>query len=179
MIQAIETIYRGYRFRSRLEARWAVFFTTAGVAFQYEPEGFRLPSGWYLPDFFLPTFTAYLEVKPLPSPLVSMAEQQIIFNRLEPEEEGWLESVIPKLPEILPREVRLGCELVAHSSRDTSFVVVYGDPRDVVDDNNSICIDWTCPGVHASIGFLDRIPFSLYDAADAARQARFEHGENP
>jgi hypothetical protein len=25
-IQAIETVYRGHRFRSRLEARWAVFF---------------------------------------------------------------------------------------------------------------------------------------------------------
>ena len=27
--QPIETMYRGYRFRSRLEARWAVFFTAA------------------------------------------------------------------------------------------------------------------------------------------------------
>ena len=26
MIKAIETVYNGYRFRSRLEARWAVFF---------------------------------------------------------------------------------------------------------------------------------------------------------
>jgi hypothetical protein len=25
-IKAIETSYKGYRFRSRLEARWAVFF---------------------------------------------------------------------------------------------------------------------------------------------------------
>lgn len=25
-IKAIETEYKGYRFRSRLEARWAVFF---------------------------------------------------------------------------------------------------------------------------------------------------------
>ena len=25
-IKAIETYYKGYRFRSRLEARWAVFF---------------------------------------------------------------------------------------------------------------------------------------------------------
>ena len=28
--------------RSRLEARWAVFFDTAGIAWQYEPEGFDL-----------------------------------------------------------------------------------------------------------------------------------------
>jgi hypothetical protein len=41
-IKLIETLYRGYRFRSRLEARWAVFFDVAGVAWQYEPEGFDL-----------------------------------------------------------------------------------------------------------------------------------------
>lgn len=56
MIKAIETNYRGYRFRSRLEARWAIFFTALGVEWEYEPEGFVV--GWYdegkfsyLPDF--------------------------------------------------------------------------------------------------------------------------------
>ena len=29
-IQVIETAYKGYRFRSRLEARWAVFFDAIG-----------------------------------------------------------------------------------------------------------------------------------------------------
>ena len=51
-IKAIETVYNGYRFRSRLEARWAVFFDALGVEYEYEPEGFKLPSGkCYLPDF--------------------------------------------------------------------------------------------------------------------------------
>ena len=51
-IQNIETDYGGYRFRSRLEARWAVFFDALGVEYEYEPEGFELPSGRrYLPDF--------------------------------------------------------------------------------------------------------------------------------
>lgn len=51
-IKAIDTEYNGYRFRSRLEARWAVFFDTLGVDYEYEPEGFQLPSGRrYLPDF--------------------------------------------------------------------------------------------------------------------------------
>lgn len=51
-IKPIETIYKGYRFRSRLEARWAVFFDALGVDWEYEPEGFELPSGRrYLPDF--------------------------------------------------------------------------------------------------------------------------------
>ena len=51
-IKAIETEYKGYRFRSRLEARWAVFFDSLGVRYEYEPEGFDLGNGdLYLPDF--------------------------------------------------------------------------------------------------------------------------------
>ena len=46
-IRAIETLYHGCRFRSRLEARWAVFLTYARVIYQYEVEGFHLPSGNY------------------------------------------------------------------------------------------------------------------------------------
>ncbi len=53
-IKAIETVYKGYRFRSRLEARWAVFFDTLGVKWAYEPEGYDLgDAGWYLPDFWI------------------------------------------------------------------------------------------------------------------------------
>lgn len=52
MIKAIETIYNGYRFRSRLEARWAVFFDAMGIEYEYEPEGYELDDGtYYLPDF--------------------------------------------------------------------------------------------------------------------------------
>lgn len=63
-IKPIETIYNGYRFRSRLEARWAVFFDAAGIKYEYEPEGFVGYLGVkYLPDFFLPEFDIYAEVK--------------------------------------------------------------------------------------------------------------------
>lgn len=63
---AIETTYQGYRFRSRLEARWAVFFDVWGVKWRYEPDGFRLPSGRnYLPDFYLDQI-GYIEIKPSP-----------------------------------------------------------------------------------------------------------------
>ena len=53
-IKPLETIYNGYRFRSRLEAKWAVFFDESGIEYEYEPQGFELPDGQkYLPDFYL------------------------------------------------------------------------------------------------------------------------------
>jgi hypothetical protein len=54
-ITAIETRYAGCRFRSRLEARWAVFFDACGIRWEYEPQGFIGARGHhYLPDFYLP-----------------------------------------------------------------------------------------------------------------------------
>lgn len=64
-IKAIETTYKGYRFRSRLEARWAVFFDELGIKYEYEPEGFDLEKvGRYLPDFWLPDLGWWVEIKP-------------------------------------------------------------------------------------------------------------------
>ena len=65
-MKAIDTLYNGNFFRSRMEARWAVFFDAAGIKYDYEPEGFILDNGHkYLPDFYLPQFGCYAEVKPL------------------------------------------------------------------------------------------------------------------
>lgn len=50
-IKAIETTYAGCRFRSRLEARWAVFFDHVGLKWRYEPEGLEFDGVRYLPDF--------------------------------------------------------------------------------------------------------------------------------
>lgn len=53
-IKALPTNYRGHRFRSRVEARWAVFFDHMGAFWEYEPEGYELKDGTcYLPDFRL------------------------------------------------------------------------------------------------------------------------------
>lgn len=68
---AIETQYGGCRFRSRLEARWAVAFDALGVRWQYEPEGFEVgyrlsmrdENFRYLPDFWLPELGLWVEVK--------------------------------------------------------------------------------------------------------------------
>lgn len=63
MIKAIETRYKGYRFRSRLEARWAVFFDILDISWEYEKEGFDLDGVWYLPDFWLPELKCWVEIK--------------------------------------------------------------------------------------------------------------------
>lgn len=62
-MQAIETKYDGFHFRSRLEARWAVFFNTLGVQFEYEAEGFQDGATRYLPDFWLPVQKCWIEIK--------------------------------------------------------------------------------------------------------------------
>ena len=74
-VKSIETVYNGYRFRSRLEARVAVLFDALGIEYQYEPEGFEYKGDYYLPDFYVPnndpdggghTFRdCYVEVKPI------------------------------------------------------------------------------------------------------------------
>jgi len=61
----IETEYRGYRFRSRLEARWAVAFDRLGIEWKYETQGYHVghETRPYLLDFWLPGLGAWAEVK--------------------------------------------------------------------------------------------------------------------
>ena len=78
MIKALNTNYKGYRFRSRLEARWAVFLDRMKIRYSYEPVGVELPSGLcYLPDFYLPDFNMFIEVK---GPLVGEKDTQKIIE---------------------------------------------------------------------------------------------------
>lgn len=64
MPKALPISYKGIRFRSRLEADWALTLDTLGITWQYEPEGFELSDGsCYSPDFWLPSARAWLEVK--------------------------------------------------------------------------------------------------------------------
>ena len=66
MAQVRETLYNSYRFRSRLEARWALFFDTLGVKYEYEKEGYWLDEEKkqaYLPDFWLPDQDCWVEIK--------------------------------------------------------------------------------------------------------------------
>jgi hypothetical protein len=62
-MQAIETYYNGYRFRSRIEAKWAVFYDNMGIPYEYEKEGYNFNGVLYLPDFWLPDQDCWVEIK--------------------------------------------------------------------------------------------------------------------
>lgn len=79
-MKAIPTEYDGIKFRSRLEARYAMFFDEHRIGWEYEVEGIDLSGRWYLPDFWLPDSRTFLEVKgPLKerTDLVKRAQDQI------------------------------------------------------------------------------------------------------
>jgi hypothetical protein len=73
----IPSEYNGVVYRSRGEARWAVFLTELGVQFEYEPQGFATGDSWYLPDFVkdswhadpegIAKFRAFADHRPRPS----------------------------------------------------------------------------------------------------------------
>lgn len=64
MFKSLPTMYKNCHFRSRLEARWAVYFDEMGIDWQYEREGYDLNGIYYLPDFWLPQVKMWAEVKP-------------------------------------------------------------------------------------------------------------------
>lgn len=63
MLRAIPTTYKGYKFNSVLESRWAFWLDQLGVRWKYEPHAYDLDALTYIPDFYLPDFPAWLEIK--------------------------------------------------------------------------------------------------------------------
>ncbi len=105
-IQAIQTRYNGCHFRSRTEARWAVFFDAVGISWEYEKEAYDL-SRWrkiisdlpfeakvYLPDFWLPEYRAWVEIKgaiPEPHWQITEPEWRLFFLVAQTTaRQGWL-----------------------------------------------------------------------------------------
>jgi len=66
-IKAKPTNYKNVLFRSRLEAKWAIFFDELGIKWEYEPEYGDVEFGGFLiqykPDFYLPDYDLWIEVK--------------------------------------------------------------------------------------------------------------------
>jgi hypothetical protein len=154
VIKAIETQYAGCRFRSRLlEARWAVLLSNLGIAWEYEGQGFQLPSGKrYLPDFRLPELRMFLEIKgaePAEADLDKVREFAVAAHAY-----GYVTlMLVGDIPRPEP-------ETAAVPAR--AFLIAGGRVADAI-------VHWA-PG--------DAAPGGLRNALTAARSARFEFGQS-
>lgn len=165
----IPTRYKGYRFRSRLEARWAVFFDAIGLKWEYELEGLALPSRNYLPDFYLTDLGVWVEVKPTDADYDRELSREVVWVSKRPI--VWLDGTPDR--------------------RHYRFVNVldFFPPEQWDDDLPPIYEDWINIGYsartrkvqieEASILYLPPARTTQFMAAiDAARGARFEFGES-
>lgn len=186
-IKPIETVYNGYRFRSRLEARWAVFLDAIGADWEYEPEGFDLGNGiFYLPDFKIRTMSKYyrtptefyLEVKGVPTKeagvkcrLLSKHYPVLIVGDI-PRAHGDFRDCLYGYFNIDDDGYKVDCV------RD-SFTYIDGDSYPCL-----LCADTDGGvGLYGPDWWFDVDPPAdekkTIRAFDKARQARFEHGETP
>ncbi|MGI4260857.1 hypothetical protein ACR2VJ_27600 [Klebsiella pneumoniae] len=162
-MQPIETHYKGYRFRSRLEARWAVFFDHLGLSWEYEPEGFDLGDGvWYLPDFKV-CGAVWVEVKP---EAVHADEK---FSKFKDCEEIEFAALVCGDPKSVIDSFRSSNNVKAHPA----FVLMVFCDYNMMTEGRKALGD--------SAARMERWGYGqtlINSAARAARQARFEHGEN-
>ena len=187
-LKAINTLYNGYLFRSRLEARWAVFFDAAGIKYEYEPEGFELPSGdRYLPDFYLPEQEMFVEVK---GPVLTDYDKQRIEefrHNLNRDDDNRPARGLLILREI-PTHVKVMLWQIQPAwEHDGTGALGWDGPY-------LFCVCPICGRVGIEIegagadvcphGYTDRPSRNpshpkLLAAYQRARAARFEHGETP
>ena len=187
-IKPIETVYKGYRFRSRLEARWAVFFDALGIKYYYEHEGFDLKGeGWYLPDFWLPELKTWIEIKGNPEEYRSTLKKAETLANLTNYPVGVFEG--------LPGE-SFGTIYIWNATDSSA-----GGPNEfdgefaIVDTKNGVPGIWVWVSKYREFytGWWESLPQHraaderdytisssaiIRSAISAARSARFEHGEN-
>lgn len=178
-IKPIQTHYKGYHFRSRLEARWAVFFDALGLQWEYEPEGFDIPHvGQYLPDFWLPKLNevgVWAEIKPSGS--LEMAKAVALarhtktdvlflngmsdyraykmFSPIGHSEDHYIDGLVLFHPKYLPGGLN-GDEYRIYKE--------YGDK-------------WCQSDINGLLTHYGRST-AVTDAVVASRSARFEHGQS-
>lgn len=100
-IKPIETYYNNYKFRSRLEARWACFFDAAKIKYEYEYAGWNLHGTYYLPDFWLPELDCWVEAKG-----TDLTFDPIAYKKLATltTQENWLGLALIGTPDHLQHE---------------------------------------------------------------------------
>lgn len=161
--KAIETNYKGYKFRSRLEARWAVYLEEIGLKWEYEREGYDLDGIWYLPDFWLPQVNMWAEVKP-----ESFKVEELERIKLLAKHTGHACIMLVGVPDM----------------RSYDFVEWYEDDWHITDCVLSMYHNYPIDEhrFYSNTGGLTKDDFGRFgmfvDVADgvlSARQARFEH----
>ena len=195
-IKAVETIYKGYLFRSRLEARWAVFFDALGIKWEYEPEGLLLSDGTsYLPDFYLINFNCYFEVKRAGIKGTEEGKKAIhkISNGMD--SDAWAGMIAFGDPVdddvyLFCQEtddggggcyegpVTIGCSpyngrphLFAYDTRhEMAFITNFGEEYDYIPATTT---------EYGTYEYSDFVTQRVINARLRARQARFEHGQAP
>ena len=180
-IKAIETKYAGCRFRSRLEARWAVFFNAMGIAWEYEPEGFVVNERPYLPDFFLPESGTWVEVKghanSLDANLLGFAVW-VLPHRV-PDSLAPNVLLLGPIPQIRPGAVELGW--VGMGKTAAFWYGFAGYPK----TKQLRMMGWDSapaglePRAYGRKGGPTPEHARCLRAYGIARSARFEHGERP
>ena len=179
-LKPIQTRAYGCLFRSRLEARWAVAFTEASIEWQYEPEGFDLGEvGFYLPDFWLPQVRMWAEVKPTKlsddelHKANALATQSgfpcLLFIGLPAEAAYWAIDPVWGWPE-------------KPFANETVIKVL--DYAPFSGDDYHLSESRFFSGTGSALQFPMPGKWKGYDncthpAIEAARSARFEHGETP
>ena len=214
-IKAIETFYKGYHFRSRLEARWAVFFDTLGIEWKYESEGYEkevydhttkdgeqvFKTERYLPDFFLParwgTEGIYVEVKGDQNALKKdwwHNAQMHDFGGILPNfQDSFGKSnggllLLSEIPEASQQKIYFHPILQHYKGIAKSYAFFYNDQVSVVQDSPLAQMLGVDP-VHGldheednwnidtrQVHSANYYP-KVVEAYDAARSARFEHGQ--
>lgn len=168
-IKPIETRYKGYRFRSRLEARWAVYLDAVGLRYEYEPEGFTLENGErYLPDFWLPDVNSWAEVKP-----TVLTPEELVRCAFLVRGTGYQCVLLVGSPEAKAYE-RLEMGEEAWNHRPVEDLIT-----GVVSCDAFIDASYVSEGRFFSCtGGGEVFDPSIAKAVEAARSARFEHGES-
>lgn len=196
--KAIQTEYKGYLFRSRLEARWAVFFDAMGIEWEYEPEGIVLSDGTnYLPDFYLPHFHCYFEVKR--RSIKGTPEEERAISKISNGEytDSWAGMICFGDP--MDDDLYIFCQemddggggsyenpvtIGFHPETHEPYLFAYNDRRDrtFFTHFGEDMEDSYIPMVTHEYGtyqYRDFVNKRVYRARELARQARFEHGETP
>lgn len=175
-INAIETRYKTYRFRSRIKARWAVFFDAAAIAWCYEPQGYGIDGQGYLPDFYLPEFDSFFEVKGtlefdqrlLQKFSIGTGKRIILAVGVIPDRADRIKDW-PGFTTFFPNDEARRKDGAAWG-REDMFLRCGGCNRvKYMNNNYALMNDGCCNGFCLK---------PLTAELEAARLARFEHGEN-